>query len=71
MIQTERPRKRLAYGLAELSRATGLSIGLLRQEVKDGNLLARRVRRRLLVTLEDWGAYLAARVETKLTISKK
>jgi hypothetical protein len=59
--------QRLAYGLAELSGATGLSVGLLRREVKVGNLRARRVRRRLLVTSEDWGAYLSSRVETKLT----
>lgn len=57
--------QRLAYGMAELSGATGLSVGLLRREVKNGNLRVRRVGRRLLVTAEDWGAYLLQRVETK------
>jgi hypothetical protein len=54
---------RLAWGLSELSQATGLSVGLLRQEVRKGNLRARRVGRRLLVTAQDWAAYLSCRVE--------
>jgi hypothetical protein len=66
MTEVNSARKRLAYGLAELSGATGLSLGLLRREVKDGNLRARRVRRRLLVTSEDWSAYLSLRIEPKL-----
>ena len=69
MVEVNPVRKRLAYGLAELSGATGLSLGLLRREVKDGNLRARRVRRRLLVTAEDWGAYLSSRVESRLTLA--
>jgi len=48
---------RLAFGLAELSSATGLSLGLLRKEIKRGALRARRIGRRVLVLREDWLQY--------------
>jgi hypothetical protein len=50
--------QKMAFGLSELSSATGLSVGLLRKEVKRGALLVRRVGRRVVVLREDWLTYL-------------
>lgn len=50
--------QKLAFGLAELSSATGLSLGLIRQEIKRGALRARRIGRRVIVLQEDWAHYL-------------
>lgn len=50
---------RIAFGLAELSAATGIGIGLLRKEVKRGALRVQRVGRRVIVLQEDWVRYLA------------
>jgi hypothetical protein len=50
---------KLAFGLAELSSATGLSLGLLRKEISRGALRVRRIgRRRVVVLHEDWVHYL-------------
>ena len=50
--------QKLAFGLAELSSATGLSLGLLRKEIKRGALRVRRIGRRVVILQEDWTHYL-------------
>jgi hypothetical protein len=52
-------QQRLAWGLQELSAATGLSLGLLRKQVRQGALRVTKVGRRRIVALEDWRAFLA------------
>lgn len=54
---TEESRK-LAWSVAEISEATGLSPGFLRNEVRRGKLLTRRFGRRVLVLDQDLQAYL-------------
>lgn len=49
---------RLAWGLSEVSNATGLSVPFLRAEVRAGRLPVRRFGRRVLVRDEDLKAYL-------------
>jgi hypothetical protein len=49
---------KIAFGLAELSSATGLSVGLLRKEIQRGALRVRRIGRRIIVPVEDWLLYL-------------
>ena len=51
--------QRLAWGLAEVSESTGLSVAFLRAEVRAGRLPVRRFGRRVLVRDEDLRAYLA------------
>jgi excisionase family DNA binding protein len=53
--------KRIAWGLGELSAVTGLSLGLIRKEIRRGALSAKRVGRRILITQEDWDAYLSGK----------
>lgn len=50
---------RLAWGLSDVSVATGLSIPFLRAEVRAGRLPVRRFGRRVLVRDEDLRAYLS------------
>jgi excisionase family DNA binding protein len=50
--------QRMAWGLAEISEFTGLSLGFLRNEVRAGRLPVRRFGRRVLVKDEDLRAYL-------------
>lgn len=52
------PGQRMAFGLAELSSDTGISVGLLRKEIKRGALRIRRIGRRVVVLREDWVHYL-------------
>ena len=58
-MQTSVTYQRMAFGLTELSAATGLSLGLLRKEVERGALRVRRVGRRVIVLEQDWLRYLA------------
>jgi hypothetical protein len=51
--------KKLCWSLAELSQSTGLSIGLLRKEISQGCLRARRIGRRLIVTEQDWERFVS------------
>jgi excisionase family DNA binding protein len=50
---------KLAWGLSEVSSATGLSIPFLRAEVRAGRLPVRRFGRRVLVRDEDLKVYLS------------
>ena len=50
--------QRLAWGLAEIAKATGLSLGFLRNEVRRGALPTRKCGRRVLVLDEDLKKYL-------------
>lgn len=48
----------VAWSLAEISEATGLSIGFLRNDVRRGALPTRKFGRRVLVLDEDLRSYL-------------
>ena len=50
--------RRMAWGLAEISKSTGLSVAFLRNEVRAGRLPVRRFGRRVLVSNEDLRIYL-------------
>lgn len=50
---------RLAFGLAELARQLGVSIGFLRLEIGRGNLKPTRLGRRVLISAEEAKRYLA------------
>ena len=49
---------RLAWGLADIAKQTGLSVSFLRKEIKAGRLSVRRFGRRVLVRDEDLRLYL-------------
>lgn len=49
---------RLAWGLAEISKHTGLSVSFLRKEIRAGHLSVKRFGRRVLVRDEDLRLYL-------------
>lgn len=49
---------RLAWSLAQISQATGLSVNFLRYEVRRGNLPARKFGRRVLVADDGLKEYL-------------
>ena len=51
--------QRLAWGLSEISKTTGLSVPFLRAEVRAGRLPVRRFGRRVLVRDEDLRTYLS------------
>jgi excisionase family DNA binding protein len=57
-METLQTLPRLAWGLSEVSDATGLSVPFLRAEVRAGRLPVRRFGRRVLVRDEDLKAYL-------------
>lgn len=50
---------RIAWSLAEISDATGLSLGFLRNDVRRGTLPIRKFGRRVLVLDEDLKTYLS------------
>jgi hypothetical protein len=54
----EATRKRFSYGLAEISKLTGLSTAFLRKEARAGNLKTKKFGARRLVLNEDLQAYL-------------
>ncbi len=51
-------KTRIAWSLADISEATGLSMGFLRNEVRRGALPIRKFGRRVLVLDEDLKIYL-------------
>ncbi|MBC7933018.1 MAG: DNA-binding protein [Rubrivivax sp.] len=51
--------ERVAWSLQEIARATGLSLGFLRNEVRRGGLRVKRFGRRVLVLDEDLKIYLS------------
>lgn len=51
-------RERMAWGFAEISQATGLSINFLRSEERNGNLPTVKFGRRVLVLDEELRKYL-------------
>ena len=55
-METTVPRR--AFGLHEIARDYGVSLGFLRNEIKRGNLLAMRFGRRIVIETEEWDAYL-------------
>lgn len=57
-VETLPTLPRLAWGLSEVSNATGLSVPFLRAEVRAGRLPVRRFGRRVLVRDEDLKDYL-------------
>lgn len=58
-METLQTLPRLAWGLSEVSNATGLSVPFLRAEVRAGRLPVRRFGRRVLVRDEDLKVYLS------------
>lgn len=50
--------KRIAWSLAEISKATGLSVGFLRNDVRRGVLRIKKFGRRVLVLDEELSRYL-------------
>jgi hypothetical protein len=50
---------RLAWSLAEISQATGLSLGFLRNDVRGGKLRIKKFGRRILIMAPDLEAYLS------------
>jgi hypothetical protein len=50
--------ERIAWGLHDIAKATGLSMAFLRNEVRAGRLVVRRFGRRVLVKNEDLELYL-------------
>jgi hypothetical protein len=51
-------QKRIAWSLADISEATGLSLGFLRNDVRRGALRIKKFGRRVLVLDSDLRAYL-------------
>lgn len=58
-METEAMTPRVAWSLQEIAKATGLSLGFLRNEVRRGVLRVKRFGRRVLVLDEDLKAYLS------------
>jgi excisionase family DNA binding protein len=58
-MQTNVTAQRIAWSLGEISDATGLSLGFLRNDVRRGTLPIRKFGRRVLVLDEDLKAYLS------------
>lgn len=50
--------QKIAWGLAEIAKSTGLSLGFLRNEVRRNALPVKRFGRRVLVLEEDLRRYL-------------
>jgi hypothetical protein len=57
--------QRVAWSLGEISEATGLSLGFLRNDVRRGALPTRKFGRRVLVLDQDLKAYLETGSETQ------
>ena len=51
---------RLAYDIADVAEMLGVSDDAIRDEIKDGRLIARKVRRRTVVTADDLAAYIGS-----------
>jgi len=51
--------ERIAWSLQEIAKATGLSLGFLRKEVRRGGLPVKRFGRRVLVLEADLKVYLS------------
>jgi excisionase family DNA binding protein len=58
-MKTDVTTKRVAWSLQEVAKATGLSLGFLRNDVRRGVLPVRRFGRRVLVLDEDLKVYLS------------
>jgi excisionase family DNA binding protein len=58
-MQTDVTTPRVAWSLQEIAKATGLSLGFLRNEVRRGVLRVKRFGRRVLVLDEDLRVYLS------------
>jgi len=55
------PEQRIALGISELARRLGVSSGLVRLEIRRGNLPTIKVGRRVLVQIDDVAGYLDER----------
>lgn len=58
-MQTNVTAQRIAWSLREISDATGLSLGFLRNDVRRGTLPIRKFGRRVLVLDDDLKTYLS------------
>ena len=52
--------ERIAYGIAEIARATGLSASFIRLEIRRGRLRATKCGRRVLITTDEVRRYLSS-----------
>jgi hypothetical protein len=59
-MQGEEVAQRIAWGLAEIAKSTGLSLAFLRNEVRREALPVKRFGRRVLVLDEDLRRYLSS-----------
>jgi excisionase family DNA binding protein len=64
-METPVTTSRIAWSIAEISEATGLSLGFLRNDVRRGVLRIKRFGRRVLVLDSDLRAYLNQGEETE------
>jgi excisionase family DNA binding protein len=55
---------RLSYRLEEVAEATGLSLGMVRKEVREGKLKARHIGRAVVVLSEDLEIWLKGKNST-------
>lgn len=58
MLQATETKPKLAYSVNELSEQTTLSKAFLRNEIRAGNLRARRIERRVLIMSAEAERYL-------------
>jgi len=56
---TTRGVSRKAWSPSEVAEATGLSLGFVRKEIREGGILAVKPGRRLLITNEELSRYVA------------
>ncbi len=55
---------RMAWSVAEVANLTGLSLGFLRKEIKNGQLTAHKKGRRVVILTRDLEQYLEEGVKT-------
>jgi excisionase family DNA binding protein len=58
MLETTKTENKIAFGLAEISELTSVSVGMLRKEIRNGRLPVKRCGRRVLILKEDFMNYL-------------
>ena len=65
MIQSVTREKKIAYSVEEAAEQTTLSKSHIRNEIRDGNLKARKIGRRVLILNEDLQNYLRGEEKQK------
>lgn len=65
MIQSVTTEQKIAYSVEEAAEQTTLSKSHIRNEIRDGNLKARKIGRRVLILKEDLQDYLRGEEKQK------